>query len=259
MDPTKEGQEQLLNIIKTILTNCNVLEEAIAEKQVPVNEQPPVTSDNPPLRGLDHIGQFSQETLDNIAKKIQNIILKSEELNKQVESIVMKKIDENAEQTKQEICYLKDKLDEAEQYSRRNCLLIHGVPETDNENTDEKVKAFCKSKLNIKLTDFDLDRSHRLRRHRNQHQENYPRPIIVKFVQHNLKAYVYSQKRLLKGSDFLLTESLTSKRMGCIQMLKKLRKEKKVNSYWTLDGRIYLTTKEDKILNLRSIDDFKYI
>ena len=80
----------------------------------------------------------------------------------QVESIVMKKIDENAEQTKQEICYLKDKLDEAEQYSRRNCLLIHGVPETDNENTDEKVKAFCKNKLNIKLpvTDFDLDRSH---------------------------------------------------------------------------------------------------
>ena len=95
MDPTKEGKEQLLNIIKTILTNSNVLEEAIAEKQVPVNEQPPVTGDNPPLHRLDHIGQFSQETLDNIAKKIQNIILKSEEFNKQVESIVMKKIDEN--------------------------------------------------------------------------------------------------------------------------------------------------------------------
>ena len=64
---------------------------------------------------------------------------------------------------------------------------------------------------------------------------------------------------LLKGSDFLLTESLTSKRMGFIQMLKKLRKKKKVNSYWTLDGNIYLTTNEDKILNLRSIDDFKYM
>ena len=119
MNPTKEGKdnkEQLLNIIKTILINSNVLEEAIAEKQVPVNEQPPVTHVKPPLLRLDHIGQFSEETLDNIAKKIQNIILKSEEFNKQVESIVMKKIDENAEQTTQEICYLKDKLDEAEQY-----------------------------------------------------------------------------------------------------------------------------------------------
>ena len=260
MNPTKEGkdnEEQLLNLIKTILTNSTILEEAIAEKRV--NEQPPVTNMKPPLPRLDHIGQFSEEILDNMAKKIQNIILKSEEFNKQVENLIMKKIDENADQTKQEICHLKDKLDEAEQYSRRNCLLIHGVPETDNENTDEEVKAFCHNKLNIKLSDFDLDRSHRLRRHKNQHQGSYPRPIIVKFVQHNLKAYVYSQKRLLKGSDFLLTESLTSKGMGFIQMLKKLRKEKKVNSYWTLDGRIYLTTKEDKILNLRSIDDFKYI
>ena len=136
INPTKEGkdnEEHLLNIIKTILTNSNVLEEAIAEKQVLVNEQPPVTDGKLPLPRLDHISQFSEETLDNIAKKIQNIALKSEEFNKQVESIVMKKIDENAEQTKQEICYLKDKLDEAEQYSRRNCFLIHGVPGTDNE------------------------------------------------------------------------------------------------------------------------------
>ena len=118
MNPTKEGkdnEEKLLNVIKAILTNSNVLEEAIAEKQVPVNEQPPVTDVKPPLLRLDHMGQFSEETLDNIAKKIQNIIPKSEEFNKQVESIVMKEIDENAEQTKQEICFLKDKLDEAEE------------------------------------------------------------------------------------------------------------------------------------------------
>ena len=243
--------------MKPILTNSNALEEAKVEKQV--NEQPPVTDVKPSWPRLDQIGQFSEKTLDNMAKKIQNIILKSDEFNKQVENVVMKKIDKKTDQTKQEICYLKDRLDAAEQYSRRNCLLIHGVPETDNETTDEKVEAFCHNKLNTKLSDFDVDRSHRLRRHKNQHQGNYPTPIIVKFVQYNLKAYVYSQKRLLQGSDFLLTESVTSKRMGFIQMLKKLRKVKKVNSYWTLDGRIYLTTKEDKILNLRSTDDFKYM
>ena len=41
MNPTKEGkdnEEQLLNLIKTILTNSTILEEAIAEKRV--NEQP---------------------------------------------------------------------------------------------------------------------------------------------------------------------------------------------------------------------------
>ena len=34
---------------------------------------------------------------------------------------------------------LKGCLDRQEQYSRRNCLLIHGLPESKNENTDELV------------------------------------------------------------------------------------------------------------------------
>ena len=48
-----------------------------------MNEQPPVTDVKPPLPRLDQIDQFSEETLDNMAKIIQNIILKSEEFNKQ--------------------------------------------------------------------------------------------------------------------------------------------------------------------------------
>ena len=65
MNPTKEGkdnEEQLLNLIKTILTNSNILEKAIAEKRV--NEQPPVTDVKPSLPRLDYIGQFSEKNLD---------------------------------------------------------------------------------------------------------------------------------------------------------------------------------------------------
>ena len=32
---------------------------------------------------------------------------------------------------------LKGSLDRKEQYPRRNCLLIHGLPESRNKNTDE--------------------------------------------------------------------------------------------------------------------------
>ena len=73
MNPTKEGkdnEEKLLNIIKTILTNTNVLKKAIAEKQV--NEQQSVTDVKSPLPGLKQIGLFSEEFLNNMAKKIQN-------------------------------------------------------------------------------------------------------------------------------------------------------------------------------------------
>ena len=87
MNPTKVGkdnEEQLLNIIKTILTNTNVLGKAKAEKQV--NEQKSVTDVMSPLPGLKQKGLFSEEFLNNMAKKIQNNtwVLKSEEFNKQV-------------------------------------------------------------------------------------------------------------------------------------------------------------------------------
>ena len=47
------------------------------------------------------------------------------------------------EDLKEEVTYLTGKVDDItaetdgqEQYSRRNCLLIHGLPESNNENTD---------------------------------------------------------------------------------------------------------------------------
>jgi hypothetical protein len=58
---------------------------------------------------------------------------------------------------------LETKLDEQEQYSRRNCLLIHGIPETSSkENTDTLVIDTIRERLNIPITEEDLDRTHRL-------------------------------------------------------------------------------------------------
>ena len=42
---------------------------------------------------------------------------------------------------------LKGCLDRQEQYSGRNCLLIHGLLESKNENTDELVTDTIKEKM----------------------------------------------------------------------------------------------------------------
>ena len=49
-------------------------------------------------------------------------------------------------------------LDRHEQYSRRNCLLTHGVKENEKEDTDEAVTEFEK-KIEEKLSANDIDRS----------------------------------------------------------------------------------------------------
>ena len=60
---------------------------------------------------------------------------------------------------------LSDEIDELEQYSRRNCLVVHGLPENSeaagNENMTE---AFLKvaGSLGVHLDAGCIDRSHRM-------------------------------------------------------------------------------------------------
>ena len=53
------------------------------------------------------------------------------------------------------------KIDDAEQYSRRSCLRIAGIQESNNENTDDIVLNLA-GPLNIDLNPHDIDRSHRV-------------------------------------------------------------------------------------------------
>ncbi|XP_066995354.2 protein yellow [Anabrus simplex] len=105
-----------------------------------------------------------------------------------------------------------DILDAQEQYSRRNCLLLHGVSECPNEDTAVKVLNTVKEKLNIELTMASIDRCHRLggrKRTVSDAVANGKRPIIVKFVRYHEREAVWRAKRALMGTLLLITESLT--------------------------------------------------
>ena len=63
---------------------------------------------------------------------------------------------------KVEVKNLEKKTDDQEPYSRRNCLLIHGLNETKTENTDGMVLDVISDKLNMEMSQVSIDRSHRL-------------------------------------------------------------------------------------------------
>ena len=71
-------------------------------------------------------------------------------------------------------------IDDLEQYSRRNCLLLHGVDELNDECTDEIIIKTYAEELGICVKQEDLDRSHRLVKVKRN--DSKPQPIIVKFV-----------------------------------------------------------------------------
>ena len=125
------------------------------------------------------------------------------------------------------------KIDDLEQYSRRNCLLLHGVKEDDEENTDEIVLRTVAEEIGIEINEQDIDRTHRLGKP--NRKDGKPRPIIVKFTRYAVRNKVYTYKRNLKGKRLLITESLTAYRM---KLLIEAQEKFGVKNVWTSDGRI---------------------
>lgn len=133
-----------------------------------------------------------------------------------------------------------------EQYSRRNCALLHGVAAAEDEDTDSLVIATVKEHLAITLERHDIDRSHRLGAPRD---DGKPRPIIVKFTRYNTRAAVFGAKRRFKGSNLLLTESLTRRR---VEVLNESRRRFGNRNVWTMDGEIF-TKQNNKTVNVKSL------
>ena len=140
-----------------------------------------------------------------------------------------------------QITKLEEEVDSLQQYSRRNCLLIHQVHEVPKEDTDELALGIIKEKLNIHLDGSDLDRSHRIGRKTNTKS----RPIIVKFTSYNTRNKVFRAKRKLKGLGITITESLTKHRM---QLLNEAKQITGVKTTWTMDGRIFCLRSDEIFL-----------
>ena len=128
---------------------------------------------------------------------------------------------------------LENKIDRQEQYSRRNCILIHGIAENKEENTDQQAIDFINENLDIKIDEIDIDRSHRIGRY--DKTKKKARPIIVKFARYNVTGRVFREKQKLKGTRKTFTESLTTKR---IDQLNDAREKYGFNNVWSYDGKI---------------------
>ena len=78
-----------------------------------------------------------------------------------------------------------DNVDEFEQYSRRNCLLLHGVRELEFENTNVIMK-IVKEEIDVDIREEDLDRTHRVGNPK-VCKEDKPRPIIITFARYDVR------------------------------------------------------------------------
>ena len=112
--------------------------------------------------------------------------------------------------------------DNAEQYSRRNCLSVPGIQENSNENMDELILEMTRP-MNIDLSLQEIDRSHRV----GNPNAAKPGDIIVKLSTFRLREKLYRARRQLKDTGYAgvyINEDLTKFRSGLLYSGRKLAK-----------------------------------
>ena len=128
------------------------------------------------------------------------------------------------------------KLDDLEQYGRSNCLIIHRCVEVPKRGEYlEHEKHVCgllnlSLKLNPRLQVNDIDIAHPLP------AKNNNCPVFVKFLRRSQRNHIFSQKKLLKGKQMIITESLTKRRL---QLLEAARDVFGWRSVWSFNGNVY--------------------
>lgn len=217
----------------------------------------------------------SPEVFDPLVDAVANALAKkmTDQILPEVKQDISDSISMDISTTQNEIKELRDKintlhtqnekfgkqLDDQDQYSRRNCLLLHGVPETPREYnttpiTVSSINNHMKGKVNINAA--HIDRSHRLGRPKiSEDGKPKPRPIIIKFVSYTQREAIYRAKKHLKGTKLLITESLTPTRMSIYREAQQMVKSGTISNVWSQDGRIVILDNKDKKVNITKLSD----
>ena len=138
------------------------------------------------------------EAVEFIAKKFDQYETERKEKEKIINDLQRK-----VSEISNEIEVLKNSLDRQQKYSRRNCVLIHGILEQKGEDTDEQALKIIREELGETADKSDLDRAHRIGTFKED--KTKCRSIIVKFSRYNVREKVFKNKKKLKGIGYSIT------------------------------------------------------
>lgn len=106
------------------------------------------------------------------------------------------------------------RVENLEQYGRRDCIRIHGLGEREREDTNQLVIETARA-LGVEVKTSDISVSHRLSSFAARRRSE-PRPVIVKFTRRDIKHAMMKNKQQLKRSthhyNVYIQEDMTRER-----------------------------------------------
>ena len=147
------------------------------------------------------------------------------------------------------------KADQAEQYSRRNCLRISGFNEDPDGNTDNIVMQLA-ADIDSDVQLHEVDRSHRVGNP--TRQRGKPRDIIIKFATYRSRQKFYRQRKLLKErghEGVFVNEDLTKHRSALLFEARKLSRVDLIQGAWSSDGNILVKDNAAVVHRINKLGD----
>lgn len=204
--------------------------------------------------------------LEAIDKKVTDTNTKLTNLQTTVDELV-----KDSGNLKNEIIDLKTKnyllqksVNQLEQYSRKNNVIINGIPVTENEKVRSIVMNLAE-KMEITLHELHIAAAHRLPASRNRVPA-----IVVRFNDSDIKSTLIRESKKQKlnaralgfreNTNIYISDHLSKNSADILKKAKLLREEGKILATWTYNGNVFIRRSETdqarKIAMLEELDSF---
>lgn len=152
------------------------------------------------------------------------------------------------------IIKMEEKLDDYEQYSRRNCLIITGldISGLDESMAEHKfMNLMFKMELDHLITPNSIERIHPI-------GKKVDKKCIVKFVSYKERRILY-ESRMFTPNGVYINESLTKVRNDLLYKCRQLKKNGKIKGCWSNDGVIQVKFNNGLKTTVKNKNDFDLI
>ena len=133
------------------------------------------------------------------------------------------------------------KINSADQYSRRNNIVIQGIPQSVKSKDLEDKVINVLDKVNVKVTKNDIEACHRL---------GDSRKTIVRFVNRRHSFEALKNKKMLmsvdptsigldKNTNLFLSQNLSDYNNKIASYCRELRRKRLIDSTWAFGGKIF--------------------
>ena len=217
---------------------------------------------NDNIEALNTRCQQIEKSQDFLSSKYDQFIENFNTIKKQMEGTEARvnRQDETLCNVQDCIDELYSQVDEIQQYSRRDCVEIDGIPILPEDDPKQLVQEVA-SLIGVNVSEEHVSVVHRLPDSKNSKDR-----IIVKMVQRSKRDEIYRNRRKLNGKSIkdlpsvarqqlpfnvnagkkiFINESLTPYRRRLFGRINAFKRENNFRFIWTMNGKVYLKQSEN--------------